>query len=158
VHRLRPEGLDFLTSAPRRWTFSAPVAAPPTAVFAALSADPSTWASWFPGFTAGHYEGEGTPGLGSGREVTVGRARYRETMVAWDEPTRWTYRVDETTVPMADALVEEWRIAPDGDHSVVSWTFAIDPKPLFSLSRPLAAPVMGWLFRRAMRNLSRRLS
>lgn len=158
MHRLRPEGLDFVTTAPRRWTFSAPVAAPPAEVFAALSADPATWADWFPGFTAGHYEGDGPPGLGSGREVTVGRTRYRETMLAWDAPHRWTYRVDETTVPLAAALVEEWRVAPDAADSVVSWTFAIDPKPLFRLSQPLTAPVMGWLFRRAMRNLSRRLS
>jgi hypothetical protein len=159
VHRLRPEGLDFTTTAPRRWTFSAPVTARPAEVFAALSADPSTWAAWFPGLSAGHYEGDHPPGLGSGREVTVGRTRYRETIIAWDAPHRWAYRVDETTVPMAHALVEEWTVAPGAaDTSVVSWTFAIDPRPLFMLGIPLASPVMGGVFRRGMRNLSRHLA
>jgi carbon monoxide dehydrogenase subunit G len=158
VHRLRPEGLDFTTTAPRRWTFSAPVAARPAEVFAALCADPSTWVAWFPGLSAGHYEGDQPPGLGSGREVTVGRTRYRETVIAWDAPRQWAYRVDETTAPMANALVEVWDVAPDGDDSVVSWTFAIDPRPLFAAVTPLASPVMGALFRRAMRNLSRRLA
>jgi hypothetical protein len=158
VHRLRPEGLDFTITAPTRWTFSAPVAARPAAVFAALSADPSTWVQWFPGLSAGHYDGDAPPGIGSGREVTVGRTRYVETVIAWDAPRQWAYRVDETTVPMANALVEEWRVAPDGDGSVVSWTFAIDPRLLFRVVMPLASPVMGGLFRRAMRNLSRHLS
>jgi hypothetical protein len=158
VHRLRPEGLDFTTTAPKRWTFSAPVAARPAEVFAALSADPSTWVAWFPGLSAGHYEGDAAPGIGSGREVTVGRTRYVETVLAWDAPRQWAYRVDETTVPMAHALVEEWRIAPDGDGSTVSWTCAIDPRPLFTVAMPLAAPVMGRVFRRAMRNLSRHLT
>jgi hypothetical protein len=158
VHRLRPEGLDFTTTAPTRWTFSAPVAARPADVFAALSADPSTWVEWFPGLSGGHYEGDAPPGLGSGREVSIGRTRYLETVIAWDAPKQWAYRVDETTAPMANALVEDWRIVPDGDGSIVSWTFAIDPRPLFSVASTLAAPVMGRLFRRAMRNLGRHLS
>jgi hypothetical protein len=157
VHRLRPEGLDFTTTAPRRWTFSAPVAAPPAEVFAALSADPSTWTAWFPGLAGGHYEGDGPPGLGSGREVKVGPTRYRETVLAWDAPHRWAYRVDETTAPLANALVEVWDVAAEGQRSIVSWTFAIDPKPLFSVGRPFASLVLGGVFRRAMRNLSRHL-
>ena len=158
MHRLRPEGLDFTTSAPKRWTFSAPVAARPDDVFGALCADPSTWAMWFPGFSAGHYEGDAPPGIGSGREVKVGPTRYVETVIAWDAPRQWGYRVDETTAPMAHALVEVWDVVPDGNGSVVSWTFAIDPRPLFTVVMPLASPVMGALFRRAMRNLSRHLA
>ena len=158
MHRLRPEGLDFTTTAPKRWTFSAPVAARPPDVFAALSADPSTWVAWFPGLSAGHYDGDAPPGVGSGREVTVGRTRYVETVIAWDAPRQWAYRVDETTAPMANALVEVWDVAPDGDGSTVSWTFAIDPRPLFTVVMPLASPVMGALFRRAMRNLSRHVA
>ena len=158
MHRLRPEGIDFISTAPRRWAFSGPVAAPPDDVFAALSADPSTWTAWFPGLSAGHYEGDTPPGLGSGREVTVGRTTYRETVIAWDAPRQWAYRVDETTVPMAHALVEEWRVEPAGTGSTVTWTFAIDPRFPFRLSSPLAGPVMGRLFHRALRNLSRHLT
>jgi carbon monoxide dehydrogenase subunit G len=154
VHRLRPEGLDFVTTAPRSWSFANPVQARPADVFAAISADPSTWVQWFPGLSAGHYEGDQPPGIGSGREVTVGRTRYRETILAWDTPHRWAYRVDETSVPMAHALVEEWTIEPEGDGSRLRWTFAIDPRPLFRISAPLAGPVMGRMMKRAMGNLS----
>ena len=134
------------------------MAAPPADAFAAISADPSTWVAWFPGLSAGHYEGDHPPGVGSGREVTVARTRYRETILAWDAPHRWAYRVDETSVPLAHALVEEWTVERDGDHSIVGWTFAIDARPLYLVGLPLAGTVMGRVFRRAMRNLSRHLA
>jgi hypothetical protein len=152
--KLRPEGLEFLTTAPKRWEYEEPVAAPQAVVFDAISADPTTW-TWFPGLSAGGYEGDGPRGVGSRRFVRMSRVTYRETIVAWDAPSRWAYRVDECTVPMAKALVEDWHVEPasDGATSVVRWTFAIDPGPLFRAGMPLAPTVMGRLFHRAMSQL-----
>jgi hypothetical protein len=125
-------------------------------VFAAISGDPASWSSWFPGFRAGEYEG--TPQLGVKRWVRVGPATYRETIIAWDEPSRYAWRVDSSSAPMANALVEEWVMKPLDGSTVVRWTFAIDPKPMFRIASPLAAVVMRRLFRRAMGNLSEQLS
>jgi hypothetical protein len=150
--KLRKVSLDFLNDAPKRWGFDARMSASPNAVFAAISADPSTW-GWFPGMTGGAYEGPGPYGVGSTREVRQGPSVYRETILAWDEPTRWVYRVDEMTVPLAHALVEEWAIEPTGKGSVVRWTLAIDPRALFVAVLPLAPRAMERIFRRAMRNL-----
>lgn len=155
--RLRPVGVDFLDKSPKRWDFEASVDAPPEAVFAAISADPSTW-KWFPGITGGGYEGASPPGVGSIREARMGPSVYRETMLVWEEPSRWVYRVDEMTVPLAHALVEDWTVRASGQGSVVRWTFAIDPRPLFRASMSVAPSAMGGLFRRAMRNLSARLN
>jgi hypothetical protein len=151
--KLRAVSLDFLSHAPKRWEFAAPVSAPPEAVFAAISADPKTW-SWFPGATGGGYQGDGPYGVGSKREVRQGPSVYRETIMAWDAPTRWVYRVDEMTFPIAHALVEEWTIRADDEGSVVRWTFAIDPRLLFVAVLPLAPRAMGRLFAKAMANLS----
>ena len=155
--RLRPETLDFLQTAPKRWTFDAPMTASAASTFTAISADPSTW-SWFPGLSSGRYAGGGEPGVGTIREVTVGGTKYRETILAWEEPDRWVYRVDEMTVPLAHALVEEWAIRAQGPGSIVRWTFAIDPRALFRVSMALAPTVMGALFRKAMRNLNATLA
>jgi hypothetical protein len=157
ANRLRAVPIEFLETAPKRWAFEAPVAAPQGTVFAAISADPSTW-TWFPGITGGGYSGNGSPGVGTIREARMGPTIYRETMLAWDEPSRWVYRVDEMTVPLAHALVEEWLISQAGNGSVVRWTFAIDPKPLFSAGGPAVPRVMGTLFRKSMRNLSASLN
>jgi len=154
---LRPEGLDFLTTAPRRWRFEAEVAAPRPAVFAAVSGGPGAW-TWFPLLSSGRYQGEGPHGVGSRREIRIGGVLYRETILAWDEPSRWAYRVDRCSVPLARALVEDWAMDERGSGSVVRWTFAIDPGPLFRVGLPLATQVMGRLFRRAMANLGAELN
>lgn len=154
--RLRAETLDFLTTAPKRWTFDALVDAAPEAVFDAITADPSTW-TWFPGFSSGRYVGAGPHSVGAIREIKVGPSIYRETIIAWDRPARWVYRVDSTTVPLAKALVEEWTVAPEGSGSRVRWTFAIDPRLLFRAIGPVAGTVIGRVFRKAMSNLGAEL-
>src|SRR5205814_7712978 len=150
---MRPEDLDFLERAPRKWTFEREVAAPQAAVVAAISADPSTW-TWFPGLSSGSYEGDGPHGVGTKRQVKMTGTTYKETMLAWDPPSRWAYRVDASSVPLAHALVEEWAIEPRGaGGSVVRWTFAIDPKPLFKVGMPAAPTVLRRLLKKAMANL-----
>ncbi len=124
--RLRPVGLEFLDTAAQKYEYHAPLAAPPVAVFAAISADPSTW-SWFPGLDEGEYEGDATPGIGTRRWVRTGGVKYRETILAWDEPRRWAYRVDETSAPLFAVLLEDWVIEPAGNSSTLRWTFAFEP-------------------------------
>jgi len=154
--RCRPVGLDFLETAPKRWSFAEPVDAAPEEVFAAI-ADPTTWRRWFPGMTSGRYLNSART-VGAVREARQGPAVYVETIIAWDAPTRWVYRVDETSVPLAKALVEEWLVAPDGAGSVVRWNFAIEPRPLFKAAGPIATTGMERVFRRAVGNLGRMLA
>jgi hypothetical protein len=152
-HRLRNVSLGFLDDAPTKLEFTADVQARRAAVFEAISADPSSW-TWFPGLARGHYEGPGPHGVGSVREVRMAGTGYRETILAWDEPARWAYRVDASSVPVGRALVEDWLLEDRGDCTTVRWVFAIEPSSLFRLGLPLAPLVMGRLFRRAMANLS----
>ena len=158
MNELREVGLDFLESAPQKFVYEAEVNAPGKDVWAAISADPSTWTQWFPGLDEGGYEGDGPPGVGTIRQIRMGDSTYRETMLAWDEPTRWAYRVDASTDPVAHALVEDWRIDDHGDESTVRWTFAVDPGPQLADALEVAEQVIGDVFRQAMVNLSDHLS
>jgi uncharacterized protein YndB with AHSA1/START domain len=153
---LRPEDLSFLDTAPETYVFDAIVEAPRSRVFAAISADPSTW-TWFPGLSKARYEGDGPPGLGSKRVVHMSGTAYHETMIAWEEPSCWAYRVDASSAPLAHALVEQWALhehGPNGEQTRVQWTFAIEPRALFKAGKVAASTVMGTLFRKAMANLS----
>ena len=153
LHQLAPVGLDFLTDAPVRFDFVAPLPAPPDTVFAAISADPSTW-TWFPGLADARYESAPPFGVGTSRSVVMDGVTYRETLLAWDEPTRWAYRVDESSEATFRALVEDWVIAADGDGSTLTWTFAVDPQPdLLELIRG-AREVIGSVFLRAMESFA----
>jgi hypothetical protein len=154
---LRPEPLQFLTAAPRVLRFTTELHAARPEVFAALTADPATW-TWFPGFRGGHYEGAPPYGVGSLRHIQVrGIGRLRETIMAWDEPSVWTYRVDSTTVPIARALIEEWALDDSGRGTRARWTFAVDPTPMFGVALTVAPFSLRRTFEQAMRALERRL-
>jgi uncharacterized protein YndB with AHSA1/START domain len=150
---LRPVGLDFLETAPHRFDYHEPIAAPPAAVFAAISADPTTW-SWFPGVDEGSYEGDAPAGVGTRRWVNVGGVKYRETVLAWDEPRRWTYRVDETSAPVFVALLEDWVMEPaDNDTTTLRWTFAFEPRAETAELLVGSQEFIGTTFHDAARNL-----
>ena len=156
---MRPVELDFVDTAPTRLTFEETLAAPQEEVFDAVAGDPGGWARWFPGVSAGGYGGVAPYGVGTPRWVKVGGITYRETILAWDAPSRWAFRVDHTPAPIAHALVEEYTVEPLGSNeSLFRWTFACDPKPFFRLSAPLAPRVFSAIFRRAAANLERELT
>jgi hypothetical protein len=153
VHQLQPVGLDFLETAPHRFDFAEPLAAPCAAVFAAISSDPSTW-RWFPGIEEGAYEGDAPAGVGTRRWVRIGGVKYRETLLAWAAPHRWAYRVDETSGPVFSALLEDWVMEPaDGDSTTLRWTFAFDPLPETAELLVGARELIGTTFRDAARRL-----
>jgi Polyketide cyclase / dehydrase and lipid transport len=152
AHALRTVDLDFLDSAPHRFVFEATVMASKDAVFGAISADPSTWA-WWPGHDEGQYETPAPHGVGSRRYMRMGDSWYRETILAWDVPTRWAYRVDESANSLINALVEEWVVEGDGDRSTVRWTFAVDPGPDFEAGISGVKTMIGDMFDEAMTNL-----
>src|SRR4051794_4323171 len=128
LHRLEPVGLDFLATAPVRFDFTHALPAPAPVVWAAISADPATW-TWFPGLADAHYDSPSPHGVGTRRSVVMDGTAYRETLLAWDEPTRWAYRVDESGDATFRALAEDWIMAEAAGGSTLTWTFAVDPQP-----------------------------
>ena len=153
VHHLRPVGLDFLETSSVRFTYEAQLPAPTDAVFAAISADPSTW-TWFPGLADGRYESNAPHGVGTTRAIWLDGTLYRETILAWDAPHRWAYRVDETSDATFAALAEDWVMTPRGDCSVLQWTFAVDPHPDLTELIAGAGEMIGTVFANAMASLA----
>ncbi|MEU4731261.1 SRPBCC family protein [Streptomyces sp. NPDC023588] len=154
VRRLRPVGLDFIEAAPVRLVFAAEAAAPPEAVYRALADEVAGWAQWFKAVTLARP----TQG-GAGREIRLlGGVRFQETIMAAEPGRRYAYRVDTTNAPAVHALLEEWRLTPQGPGTQVRWTFAADGPAPFRLGLPLARPALGRSFRQAVRTLDARLA
>ncbi|MFD9391370.1 SRPBCC family protein [Streptomyces sp. NPDC060000] len=153
AHRLRPEGLGFVGTAPVRLVFAQEMSASPERVFHALAEDVSGWAEWFPAVTSVRPLDDG-----AGRDVRLwGGGRFRETVLAAEGPRVYAYRVDVTNAPGARALVEEWRLSPAGTGTRVQWTFAADGNGVFrAVLRPARAG-LGRSFRGAVTRLDRRL-
>ena len=89
----------------------------------------------------------------------MGESQYRETILAWDEPTRWAYHVDES----ADCAHRRVGGGMGGRgrrraSSTVRWTFAVEPGADMEAAIPAAKTMIGDMFDQAMANLSARLS
>lgn len=153
-HSLRAVDLGFLDEALLRIEYVSPdLPAAPAALFAIVCSDPSGW-SWFPGLEAGGYEGDGPHGVDSRRWVRMGDATYRETILAWDEPTRWAYRVDETSDEVFDALLEDWVVEAADGGSRLRWTFAFAPRAELADVLAGSDELIGQTFASAMSGLA----
>ncbi len=120
--------------------------------------DPTTWSEWFPGVRSAGYRGAGPHGIGSIREATVGRQRYEEVIVAWEEPARWAYYVARASLPIARAHLECTEFEDCGSGTRVRWVVATDRRLLLRLAAPALPRVLEGLFRKAMRNLDARIA
>lgn len=137
VYRLRPVGMDFLDTAPVRLVFSAAVAAPQRLVYHALADEIRSWPKWFKAVK------EVTPAQEGHRVVVLlGGARFEETVLAADRPSRYAYRADTVNRPGLRAVLEEWRVAPIAESSFVQWTIAVDPGRGTRSALRLMAPVL----------------
>jgi uncharacterized protein YndB with AHSA1/START domain len=154
---LRREDLSFLARAPRAHRFEARLAAPRSAVFAAL-ADPTGWSEWFPGVRRAWYSSAPPHGVGTIREALVSGTHWVEELIAWDPDRRWAYAVTRSSVPLASAQVECFELEDAPGGTCVRWTLGFEPRLLLRVAGPLAARQMERVFVRAMRALERRLA
>jgi uncharacterized protein YndB with AHSA1/START domain len=158
-HLCRPETEAFLNVAPLRYRVESFIAAPRQKVWDAF-ADATSWSKWFPFVDRALYEGKTPHGPGTIRNSWVTGVAFEETMLVWDEPHRWGYRIDRTTAPIAKAQVEinEFEEAPGGTR--VIWIVATDPLPNLSYLTQGAdfLTFMKETFDRAMESLKTHLS
>jgi hypothetical protein len=117
-------------------------------------ADPTTWRHWWPGVISASYGNSPKPyGVGTFREATVGRQRYEERIVAWEEDRLFAYYIARATLPIANAQLECTELADDGPGTRVSWTVAHDPRLLLRLSAPFFPRIMSSMLAKAMHRL-----
>ena len=156
--RLRPVTAEFLERAPTRLVFVSQLRARPDAVFQELTEDASTWPLWFTAIRSAGYTGPPPYGPGAGRAVTLrGGAHFVESVVVWDEPHRFVYRVEQTNAPGLLAWMEEWLLAPSADGgTVLRFTMAIDAVNTVRVAVRLARPGVARSVRAAAARLDAR--
>jgi uncharacterized protein YndB with AHSA1/START domain len=153
---LRPVGLEFLDTASMRVDIEITTSLSQETVWKAF-VDPTTWKSWFPGVVEADYLPQDRPfGVGSIRTANVEGQLFEETILAWDEPYRWTYRIDRCTAELASAQVESTELAAHGDGgTMVRWILASDPCEGLLLARDILPEILERRLSEALRNLER---
>jgi hypothetical protein len=153
---LRAVDADFFATARHCFTNQAVISRPPEPVFEAIADDPAGWGNWFPGFDdSGRWLTPEPPGPGSRRRVRMGRLSYDETIIAWERPNRFAFRVDRASIPLARALAEDYRLSPHPSGCTFEWVFAVDLRPPFDRMAPIYGPVLARLFKKVAAGLER---
>jgi len=158
VKRLRPASTGLLVDAPTRLVFTARLRSPVEAVFHELTDDAATTPLWFREVRSARYTGPPPYGVGSGRAVVLrGGPRFVESVLVWQQPERFVYRAESTTLPGVRAWMEEWLLAPVVEGgTVLRFTMAVDAAPALRAALRLSRPAVARAVRRAAAGLDAR--
>ncbi|OBK68936.1 hypothetical protein A5653_01910 [Mycobacterium colombiense] len=153
--------LDYLDDAPVRVCRSAVVAVDKDLLFAVIAEDPAQWGCWCAGFTtASRWTTAAPPGVGSRRTMHAFGTDFHETVLAFDAGARFVFRVDECSVPILKAFVEEWRFdaVPNSaqPRTILTWAMAADSPLPVAVMRPFLRIQQAVLMKLAARRLRRR--
>ncbi len=133
---------DFLTSAPHVFSYQKRFAAPPQAVWAQLTSDESI-AAWGPAVKQLTWTSPRPFGVGTTRDVVApGGATMRERFFRWEEGSRKSFAVYESSIPAFKRFAEDYLVEPDGSDTLFTWTLAIEPKSALALPVKVLAPVI----------------
>lgn len=140
---LSPAADDFLSSAPAITVQVLEAPVPAATLWAALAADDAV-VGWGPGVTAMRWTGGRPYGVGTVREVTVGGVvTVREQFYRWDEGSRMTFFVAESTAPGIRRMAEDYVVEETATGSRLTWTVAVEMAHLAGPSAVVLKPLLG---------------
>lgn len=143
---------------PFRLVLERQLPASPERVFEVL-AEPSTWPHWFNKMTKATWvSGEG--GLGSTRIVhiqDVFEQKYLERIVGWEPGRRFAFATEATNVPLAKAILEDFKLSPSEGGCRITWTLNYDPVWFARLLHPILRLAFGKMLGEACDGLERYL-
>lgn len=151
---MRPVGLEFLDEGPMRVEIEVRTPLPRGVVWSAF-VDPSSWPSWFPGVREADYPNQRPPhGVGTIRTANVSGELFEETILAWDTGSRWTYRIDRCTAPLASAQLESTEFSDsEGGGTTVRWVLVSDPSEQFAAAADILPNILEARLTEALSNL-----
>lgn len=146
-------GPEFFNHSKKIYTLEATIKHSKEKVWNAII-DADNWHRWFPGVIAASYGESKQPyGIGTRRFATVGKAKYEETILAWEDNKRFAYRIDRATVPIAHAQIESTELETNDDGTKLRWILACDRKLLLYLMAPFFNHYLQNLWNKAVANL-----
>jgi hypothetical protein len=102
------------------------VPASPSEVFSLLD-DLSSWSAWYTGMRRVRIDGP-AQGVGALRTVWIGATRVQERFLIVEPDHRLTFAIVRSNLPGLSAMVEDWRISPDGSGTQLDIVVGIQAK------------------------------
>jgi hypothetical protein len=149
---LAESGDDFLRTAHFRSVHSVETTAPAERIWEVMTGD--ALVRWVRVFTGLRWGSPPPFGVGTVREVTLlGVFTARERFFRWDEGHRYTFTVFEASLPVLRHAAEDWVIEPTPAGSCLTWTTAVEPRPLAAPLAWVSSPLVSLVKRHALRTV-----
>lgn len=150
--KLQPVALPFIAQAPFHFDNETVVEANAEDIFAILAA--TNWADWFEDFIAVKWLTLEPHGEGAAREVKLTTLSARERFLAWEPGRRYCFAIDEISVPLVSAMIEDIQLEPQGRQQTrIHWQVYYRPNPLMRVIHPLARRIFGAMFVKGLHRL-----
>jgi uncharacterized protein YndB with AHSA1/START domain len=148
--------LDYLDSAPVRFTASETISATPEEIFAVFLDGPS-WTKWVFAITGVEWTSPFPLEVGSTRTVHMrGGITGYEEFLAWEPGRRMAFRFNEMSKGGADAFAEDYQVTDLGDGtSRLDWVMAMTPAGAGRYTMPVFKPFIAAFIRRTLANFRR---
>lgn len=149
---LRPIDLGYAETAPCHILNEVELPIPPEQLWDLLAS--TAWPEWFVDFISVTWLSPPPRGLGSRRMAVLKTARAIERFVAWDRGQRLAFGLDEVSVPLVKAMMEDMRLSPlpNGGCRLSYYVF-YTPNLLMKLLHPLIRAFYTSMFRRSVAHL-----
>jgi len=148
-----PVDASFFETAPMRFKNVVELDARPAEAFAVLE-DGASWPRWFRGMRKVAWTSSEPHGVGATRTVSLGLVTIDEHFFRWERDHRFSFYVTGQTVPLADALAEDYLlegIAPGKTR--FTYSVAIEPRLALAIGGPAARAYFGSMFKNACTGL-----
>lgn len=153
LHPCDRVGLDFVDSAPNRFTNSVELNITPEQLFEVL-ADASSWPRWAKVITNVEWTTPEPRGVGTTRLVTMrGKMLGSEEFLGWDEHTMMAFRFNEASEKRIKAFAERYDVVPTAAGCTLTWTLALEVTGIARHTLALSKPLLNATFRRFLKNL-----
>lgn len=151
-----PVGLDFIDTAPFRFTSTVELAITSEQLFEVL-ADENSWPHWATVITGVEWTSPPPRGVGTTRTVTMrGNIVGDEEFLAWEPFSHMAFRFNRSNSNAISAFAEGYRVVDTATGCHLTWVMAMKPNGLAGrLGMTAGRPIMAWLFQRFLHNLRR---
>jgi carbon monoxide dehydrogenase subunit G len=145
--------LNFIDSAPFRFSNSVDLAITPEQLFEVLS-DAGSWPRWAKVITKVTWTSPEPRGVGTTRVVEMrGGIVGNEEFLAWEPFTHMAFRFNECSTRSVAAFAEDYRVQVIPGGCRLTWTMAQKPAGPAKLAMAVVGPLLNLGLRRYLRNL-----
>ena len=147
---------SYIYTAPIQIKNQVLINAPREEVFKVL-VDVESWPKWFSDMTDARWSSRDTHCLNSTRVLTLkGAIKIHEKFITWKENERLAFNFISTSIPMAHAFVEDFKLENEANNTTrLTYSAGYDACIFLKLTGPLGKWALNFQFKNAAKSLAR---